>query len=172
MVGTNCIPWFRIGAIGGLTNLGFAGAHCHELPCHQGALGDRSGARPELFISEIIPESMPANNAITSCRYLYVLSFEAVSELRISCSVSIVCINMHILERFGRSISLHSPDRIERIEDADRATVTFADHSVREAHLVGAEPDCYLAASPNTLQVMNFKRSIWVLALAVSMLHL
>ena len=30
-------------------------------------------------------------------------------------------------------------------EDADRATVTFADHSVREALLVGAEPDCYLA---------------------------
>ena len=80
---------------------------------------------------------------------------------------------MHILEH--RTIMddqfLDGPERIER-EDADRATVTFADHSVREAHLVGAEPDCYLAASPNALQVMNFKRSIWVLALAVSMLHL
>lgn len=31
------------------------------------------------------------------------------------------------------------------IKDADRATVTFADHSVREALLVGAEPDCDLA---------------------------
>lgn len=60
----------------------------------------------------------------------------------------------------------HPADVLVR-EDADRATVTFADHSVREALLVGAEPDCYLAEV-----IIPRYPKVFFSMYGVSMLHL
>ena len=108
-------------AIGGLTNLGFAGAHCHKFPCHQGALGDRSVA----------------------CCCSYLRSSQKACQLPYV--IMIYCYKLSSYA-FGFNLRIFCPYQIlAHGKDADRATVTFADHSVREALLVGAEPDCYLA---------------------------
>lgn len=79
-----------------------------------------------LFISEI-PESMPAS----VCYYNLLLQ--------------IVDIFMFWVYAGGFTPRIFCSVSNSAGKDADRATVTFADHSVREALLVGAEPDCYLA---------------------------
>ena len=102
-----------------------------------------------LFISEIIPESMPAS----VCCYDLLLQ---VVDMGVSLNGGSFLVGKPMVVGYHHFrkppyfyvLSLcrgfHPADFLVR-EDADRATVTFADHSVREALLVGAEPDCYLA---------------------------
>ncbi|CAJ1353228.1 unnamed protein product [Effrenium voratum] len=78
------------------------------------------------------------------------------------CSNAVVHINTFIsrekvLHGFGRELEEqgegsgflwddnHIVTNYHVIMDADKATVTFADHSSHEAFLVGVEPDCDLA---------------------------